>query len=150
MGDNPKTAYRIIPLYCLDLVRICLLFQRMQIKRCVCCHKKRTMNMRIFWPPKIILVSLVLNLVTFAAFVFTGSQQENDGLFIIKNLFVATLIFTVCSLAFVNINTSLKMAKDFFMEKQYIKLLGQTFVISVIVFMAVIIVLNLFKNIFHF
>ena len=106
--------------------------------------------MRIFWPSKIILVSLVLNLVTFAAFVFTDSQQENDGLFIIKNLFVATLIFTVCSLAFVNIETSLKVAKDFYIEKQDIKLLGQAFVISVIVFIAGIIVLYLLRNIFHF
>ena len=103
--------------------------------------------MRIFWPPKVVLVCLVLNLVAFVAFVFIGNQQGNEGLFTIKNLFVATLILTVCSLAFVNIETSMKVAKELFIKRQHKRLLGQIFIISVIVFMAGIIVLYLMRSI---
>jgi len=104
--------------------------------------------MRILRPPEVVLVCLVLNLVAFVAFVVAGNQHGNDGLYTIKNLFVATLILTVCSLAFVNIETSLKLTKEFFAKKQHIRLVGQVLIISVIVFMAAAIVLYLLRSIF--
>lgn len=82
--------------------------------------------------PKKIRFCLILNVITLVIFIFTSGTD----LVIFKKLFMFSLVLTVLSLAFINIQTSWKVAKDFYSRRQYILLLGQIIIAVAIIAIA--------------
>ena len=106
--------------------------------------------MEIFRIPGLVFICLVLNAITFAIFIFTGGKQDTRELLSFKNLFTLSLLLTALALAFINIETSWKVSKEFYYKRQYVLFSGQIVIAAVIIAFAGCILFYLLRSVFHF